>query len=355
VRAYEKVAHSRLGFPDQTQLGLDLKLQKDRHWDTNEFKKWFKDSVVTDSKGNPMLVYHGTCKAGFTKFDPTKTREMGFHFGNWNQAEDFVGSRCQKSDIPGIGPGVYPVYLSIQRPLETPDYFSSIPSLFSAWIEKTNYKYKWFSSENDPYYKKLKYLENEGNAVFQKPINNVKRHKLLNIFNKKIWNHLKAIIMRKGYDGIRYINESEGHAGFSDNIAWIAFSPAQVKSATENRGTYNRRDPYLDNPSMIRSKLSRIIEPGDRILCYDRAQGEDLYRLWDMVHTANPLTKEALVEVEGLLDDDGVLVIESGEEPPGLRDHFRKVHKYGGMLLVQGPMNPEEARINTEKLRRELK
>jgi SAM-dependent methyltransferase len=115
-----------------------------------------------------------------------------------------------------------------------------------------------------------------------------------------------------------------------------------------------KSNPVVNNPSMIRSKLSRIIEPGDRILCYDRAQGEDLYRLWDMVHTANPLTKEALVEIEGLLDDDGVLVIESGEEPPGLRDHFRKVHKYGGMLLVQGPMNPEEARINTEKLRRDL-
>jgi SAM-dependent methyltransferase len=108
------------------------------------------------------------------------------------------------------------------------------------------------------------------------------------------------------------------------------------------------------NRSMIRSKLSRIIEPGDRVLDYDRAQGEDLYRLWDLVHTDMALTPEALVEIEGMLDDDGVLVIQSGEEPAGLRDHFRRVVKYQGMLLVQGPMNPEEARINTEKLRRDL-
>ena len=104
----------------------------------------------------------------------------------------------------------------------------------------------------------------------------------------------------------------------------------------------------------VRSKLSRIIEPGDRVLDYDRASGEDLYRLWDLVHTDMPLTKEALVEIEGLLDDDGVLVIQSGEEPAGLRDHFRRATRYGGMLLVQGPLNPEEARINTEKLRRDL-
>jgi SAM-dependent methyltransferase len=106
--------------------------------------------------------------------------------------------------------------------------------------------------------------------------------------------------------------------------------------------------------SMIRNKLSRIIEPGDRILDYDRAQGEDLYRLWDMIHTDMALSSEALVEIEGMLDDDGVLVIQSGEEPAGLRNHFRRVTRYNGMLLVQGPMNPEEARINTEKLRRDL-
>lgn len=104
----------------------------------------------------------------------------------------------------------------------------------------------------------------------------------------------------------------------------------------------------------VRSKLSRIIEPGDRILCYDTASGEDFYRLWDVIHTAMPMTKEALVEVEGMLDDDGVLVIESGESPAGLQDHFRKATRYQGLLLVQGPKNPEQARIETEKLRRDL-
>jgi len=106
--------------------------------------------------------------------------------------------------------------------------------------------------------------------------------------------------------------------------------------------------------SGVRSKLSQIIEPDDRILCYDTASGEDFYRLWDMIHTSMPMTKEALVEVEGMLDDDGVLVIESGESPPGLQDHFRKATRYNGLLLVQGPKNPEAARIETEKLRREL-
>jgi hypothetical protein len=104
----------------------------------------------------------------------------------------------------------------------------------------------------------------------------------------------------------------------------------------------------------VRKKLAPVIEKDDRILCYDTATGEDFYRLWDIIHTAMPMTKEALVEVEGMLDDDGVLVIESGETPAGLQDHFRRATRYNGLLLVQDPLNPEQARIETEKLRREL-
>ena len=104
----------------------------------------------------------------------------------------------------------------------------------------------------------------------------------------------------------------------------------------------------------IRNKLSRIIESDDRILCYDTAADEDFYRLWDIIHTDLTLNKESLREIEGMLDDDGVLVIESGESPAGLQDHFRKTTRYQGLLLVQGPLNPEQARIETEKLRREM-
>ena len=62
----------------------------------------------------------------------------------------------------------------------------------------------------------------------------------------------------------------------------------------------------------------------------------------------------------GEWDGQGGMIIQRNpvrrhnEEPAGLRNHFRRVTRYNGMLLVQGPMNPEEARINTEKLRREL-
>jgi SAM-dependent methyltransferase len=516
-------------------------------WETPAFKKWFGDSKVRDLASRPAVLYHGTCSSGFTKFDPTKTREMGFHFGTSSQAKDFLKG-C--GTYRGKTPGIYPVYLSIQKPLFTPDVYSESPTFFIEWLEKTNHTYDWFTDEDDSYYRSLNKLRSQ--LVEANLLTGEGSHGYRQKIFKTVWGLLRKIVMRKGYDGIRYKNENEGNTDDPYNMAWIAFSPAQVKSATENRGTFNRRDPDLRNPmitnpmdprsamtqiagtkktyakaakmlggkvldygaglgigtdilraeglltdsfepypekwkgkrpptytdsakipsssydslvsfsvinvvepdmrkflfeevarilrsggialitgrdrndvekatikiphleeggylidegedqryqkgftqkeleqyakkvlgpdftvqkngslngasikitkgktnpvnrSMIRSKLSRIIEPGDRVLDYDRAQGEDLYRLWDLVHTDMALTPEALVEIEGMLDDDGVLVIQSGEEPAGLRDHFRRVVKYQGMLLVQGPMNPEEARINTEKLRRDL-
>ena len=156
----------------------------------------------------------------------------------------------------------------------------------------------------------------------------------------------------QGFDG--YIDFEKGST--SDPTGIAVFDPRKVKSAYGNRGTFDPTDPDITNPvtHTVRKKLARVIEPDDRILCYDTASGEDFYRLWDIIHTAMPMTKEALVEVEGMLDDDGVLVIESGETPAGLQEHFCKATRYNGLLLVQGPKNPENARIETEKLRREL-
>lgn len=101
----------------------------------------------------------------------------------------------------------------------------------------------------------------------------------------------------------------------------------------------------------LRKKLEGVVERDDRVLDYDKASGDDLYRIYDVVHTSQPLNATCLREIEGLLDDRGVLVIESGERPPGLEDHFKRAGKFRGMLMVEGPLNPEEARIEAEKER----
>ena len=177
--------------------------------------------------------------------------------------------------------------------------------------------------------------------------------------------HIKSI-RDDGYTGIEYWQNGKT-AEKSDPDEIVVFDANQIKSADlvtyddadnaipiSNR--FNGKSDDIRNPvtPSIRKKLASVIEKDDRILCYDTAADEDFYRLWDIIHTDLMLNKESLREIEGMLDDDGVLVIESGETPAGLQDHFRKATRYQGLLLVQGPLNPEQARIETEKLRREM-
>jgi hypothetical protein len=286
------------------------------------FKKWFAGSIVVNQDGSPRVMYHGTGWtdigqfksyrafgkiAGHFAFDPEFASEFAAVYApeSFNNADEEDDSGTKKYAT------VYPVYLSLKK-------------VFDVRKKEDRDEVGWTAEPS---------------------------------FNGWDWGELEepdniAKMKKAGFDG--YIDFEMGSNKPPTGIA--VFDPRTVKSATGNRGTFDPADPDIRNPrrSMIRTKLSRIIEPGDRVLDYDRAKGEELYRLWDLIHTDMPLTKEALVEIEGMLDDDGVLVIQSGEEPSGLRDHFRRATRYQGMLLVQGPMNPEEARINTEKLRRDL-
>ena len=294
--------------------------------DTPEFKRWFNGSVVVTQSGKPRIMYHGT---GFTNlgefrsfrsrsqiaghfaFDPKFAEEFAMQYSSQEYDDEVDDEKKRYATI-------YPVYLSLKK-------------LFD-----------------------VRKKEDRDEIEFEFIL---KRDGDVKGPNGWTWYQLeKAAVVKRmieaGFDG--FLDFEKGSKNEPTGIA--AFDSPSIKSAIGNRGTFDPTDPDIRNPrrSMIRTKLSRILEPGDRVLDYDRAQGEDLYRLWDMVHTDKPLTKEALTEIEGLLDDDGVLVIQSGEEPSGLQDHFRKATRYQGMLLVQGPMNPEEARINTEKLRRDL-
>lgn len=312
--------------------GASLLQRNSPQINTPAFKKWFAGSVVTTRDGEPRIMYHGTGWTNLREFRSHRARSQiaGFFAFDPVFAEAFAMTYESEIDdefnLETTGsikrPSIYPVYLSLKkvfdvRKKEDRDEieFDGFAKL-NGWVQ-SNEGWTWNQLENSLLVKRMK------NA---------------------------------GFDG--YIDFENGSNNTPTGIA--VFDPRNVKSAYGNRGTFDPADPDITNPkknpvtSTVRKKLAPVIEPDDRILCYDTASGEDFYRLWDIIHTNMPMTKEALVEVEGMLDDDGVLVIESGETPPGLQEHFRKATRYNGLLLVQGPKNPEKARIETEKLRREL-
>jgi len=87
----------------------------------------------------------------------------------------------------------------------------------------------------------------------------------------------KSILKSLGYDGIKYRNTSRNEVKEGDNPwAWIAFHPTQIKSATGNRGTFDKNNPdtrmqRLDNlvkrfsasesPELSSSSAKKLSEP----------------------------------------------------------------------------------------------
>ena len=97
---------------------------------TKAFKNWFGDwlndpqnaSKVVDENGEPLVVYHGTIKGGFSIF---KNSKKGIWFSNEDVAGDYGFAMDEETGEPirikqGDDPytqGVYPVFLNIKKPL----------------------------------------------------------------------------------------------------------------------------------------------------------------------------------------------------------------------------------------------
>ena len=207
----------------------------------DKFKQWFGDyeqapdqaSKVVDENGRPLVLMHGTKRPGFDKFDMDRTVEMGMHFGDAAQANDFVASTpfslkhfTESTQHPesllydsSRKDAMFPVYLNIRKPLTAPDKFGTDSMGFLAWLHNNRII--------DPHYIDA--------ATAQAKMNEY----------KKSWDIIKQGLMDKGYDGVKYVNKHEGNAGDANNIAWIAFHPEQIKSAIGNQGEFSKRNPDI--------------------------------------------------------------------------------------------------------------
>lgn len=119
------------------------------------FMRWFKDSAVIDAQGQPLMVFHGTPHGGFAEFSRhtkgSRTNhdgaDVGFHFTDSpSYAEAYsegyklesietyrllFGSEPQAIRMPP-GSAIYPVFLSIQKPMEVDKSFKIDARLIQA-------------------------------------------------------------------------------------------------------------------------------------------------------------------------------------------------------------------------------
>ncbi len=218
--------------PNGKQSKLD-----ERQWvhvRTNAFKDFFGDwendpenaSKVVDENGEPLVVYHGSGEKAFNTFTQG---DIGFHFGNYNQA---LQRNYMKVDHEGV---IRKFYLNIKNPLtlegdagnwhgnKLAQYLLSDNSATDFGLERKGGKYvNPFTDETD-----IETLEN------------IAAMKDTDASDKR----MREFIEAKGYDGIRYANEVEVSPDGADNVySYIAFHSDQIKSATDNVGTYDKRN-----------------------------------------------------------------------------------------------------------------
>jgi hypothetical protein len=173
---------------------------------TTAFQKWFGDSKVVDKDGNPLVVYHGTA-ADFSTFEGNR-----FYF---TPNPEYAGNYADETP----GANVMPVYLSLQNPLD-------LSSLGAGRLSEQTVL----------------------NAMAAKGVDVSGLRGVVKSKNKEIgvwaWWHspeVRAAVQAAGFDSA--IQREKTGAG--ESLAYIAFKPTQIKSATGNNGEYDPTNPDI--------------------------------------------------------------------------------------------------------------
>ncbi len=84
---------------------------------TDNFKRWFSGSKVVDKNGNPMMVYHGSPAGDLSVFDTTGDKSQSAVKSIGTKGAYFTKKPSYAYGYAGMGGSIYPVYLSIKKPL----------------------------------------------------------------------------------------------------------------------------------------------------------------------------------------------------------------------------------------------
>lgn len=236
---------------------------------SKQFIRWFGDwqnspakaSKVVDNNGEPLVLYHQTEKE-FTTFD-TKQKGSG-EFDSEMPTGIFM--KPTNNDI-GVGGNIQiPLYASIKNPLTVNNrselvkfYDKNVQGYTKAKsaIDSVNEEYKAkfneeMKRENEEYQKLWNAKKNGeiSEEEYQKSISRDALDEIMEEWENKVneaSRNAKALVddyfKNSNYDGV-IVNNDVGSFGRSTKT-FIAFENTQVKSATDNIGTFDGNNPDI--------------------------------------------------------------------------------------------------------------
>lgn len=228
---------------------------------SQQFKRWFGDwqndpahaSKVVNADGTPKVVYHGST-ADFNTFSlkylgTNGTNEgYGFYFTDKKEIAEGYSHGTEAQRHQGADGKLFEVYLDIKHPLSDTEV-TMTKSQFRRFLMEMN---KQVDEDGEP----LDFLSNYGDVAWeglQNVINSAMEAEYdgsdsdVNMIHSIIngCGSMETVfdVLRKttGYDGIIVKNAQWG----GDQTIYVAFHPNQIKSATDNIGTFDGKNPDI--------------------------------------------------------------------------------------------------------------
>lgn len=226
---------------------------------TQAFKDWFGDwqndpanaSKVLDENGEPLVVYHGSKMAGFDEFQQLDESVNGF-FTTDNKAgantyatnreerrNNVMADEAQLNAEPHHG--IYSLFANIKNPA----VYDFAGKMYNEYGEPLGYYVEMSGEEwdNQPVPKFA--TEEEATAFAREngePDSAVKTTYLST-------DDLVEMAKAAGYDGVIFKNVLDGAEHNEEQPVmndYIAFEPNQLKSATQNIGTFSSEDNRIE-------------------------------------------------------------------------------------------------------------
>ena len=210
--------------------------------DTPAFRRWFGDSKVVDRYKRPLVVYHGTRGEPFHTFQRPSRRGIdkygpGFYFTTHQETIDAFGNR------------IMPVYLRIEHPAKGMSMTPTQIRKFWDAIRVTKFDNGYDATEDHATFRKQMYARPD--EAFYTVIANSGIY-----FDAE---DVRQAILATGIDGIIIPANALGMDEY------VVFDPRQIKSATENVGTFDPDNADIrHNPVRTRRNSSDEPRVGDQ-------------------------------------------------------------------------------------------
>ena len=257
-----------------TELGSPVKLRVASQIETRQFKNWFGDSKIVNANGSPKVMYHGS-QAQFSSFDRKKAKSSG----TYGKGFYFTDSTSHA----GTYGNLYAVYLSIKNPVQY-GKGSVTKDQVRKFLEAV--------AENEDYS-----IENYGTYDIDKILNWVMGG-LSKADTFRVIQDISVTAIGDMVEAVELFNEVNGttYDGIVAATETVAFDPTQIKSATDNVGTFDKGNTniYYSDRDAGAEKVAQELEKQNAKLREDVKELRELLRLQGKVTKQTEFRKSSV-------------------------------------------------------------